>query len=88
LRSGIVALPSAKKLKRETKNMNLEDELLVYIEEGRRSYRLRRSINTCQDYEPTMKRAWRAGFYSARDGISANAALATLLKDINMEKYD
>lgn len=48
--------------------------LLPFIEDGRRAYRLKYSINRCPAFdEEIYRRAWKLGYYSARDGVSVSA---------------
>jgi hypothetical protein len=51
-------------------------EIKTYIDEGRRHYRLKWSVNRCPFDDPEIKRAWRAGYFSAIKRKSANEALA------------
>jgi|688.fasta_scaffold521728_2 hypothetical protein len=59
-------------------------DLLQFIEEGQRAYRLKKSIGDCPNFDnQPYRKAWKAGYYSARYGVSAKAALETLLKELD-----
>jgi len=58
-------------------------DIQEFLEDGQRAYRLRRSITSCPAFDnEVFKRAWKAGYYSARDGVSANAAAQAFLRDL------
>lgn len=59
-------------------------DLLQFIEDGQRAFRLRYSIRDCPNYDEVVcRKAWRAGYYSARDKLPAIVALETLAKELN-----
>lgn len=52
------------------------------IDDGQRNYRLRNEVNSCPKFDnPIHIAAWKTGYYSARDKVSVDAALATFIKE-------
>jgi len=59
-----------------------EGELYQMVVDGQRAYRLRSPVSACPPFEnEAHRRAWKAGYYSARDGVSPRVALSTLQSD-------
>jgi hypothetical protein len=59
-------------------------DLVQFVDDGQRAYRLKKSINDCPDFDIyAYKQAWRAGYFSARDGVSVSAAVKTLLTELD-----
>lgn len=45
-------------------------DVLSFVEDGRRAYRLKRSINSCPNFDiEVYKQAWIAGWSMTRDGL-------------------
>lgn len=58
-------------------------DIQQFLDDGQRAYRLRRSIASCPAFDnEVFRRAWKAGYYSARDGVSVQAASQTFLREL------
>jgi hypothetical protein len=56
-----------------------EETMLSIIEDGRRSYYLRRGSSHNPHSEDMARKCWFAGYHSAMYGVSKNAAYALIL---------
>ena len=55
-------------------------EIKQIIDDGQRAFRLKKSITDCPNFDSSIHRkAWKAGFYSAMDRVSVEAALITVI---------
>jgi hypothetical protein len=55
------------------------------FDDGERAYRLRKPPSACPAFDDPIDRAtWKCGYYSTRDRVSKEAALATLRRELNM----
>jgi hypothetical protein len=60
------------------------EDICEFLDAGRRAYRLRRSVRECPNFDNAVYvRAWKAGYYSARDRVSLEAAVQTFLGELD-----
>jgi len=65
-----------------TENISTAD-IQEFLNDGQRAYRLRKSIADCPAFDnEVFRRAWKAGYHSARQGVSPDAAIQTFLRDL------
>ena len=63
------------------------NEIKQIIDDGQRASRLKKKITDCPDFDKNIhQQAWKAGYYSALHGVSAQAAFDAFLLDIDANK--